>query len=572
MNSPIARRIYLVMLVAFLALAINAAIPINALRLLDTSYDETTDARHTISLLDNVLLSLIDAQTGLRGYVITGNPNFLEPYYSGISRIDDQLQHLQALARQRKSVAHDYNELAKKCAYTLEMFQTELAERQSQGAEAAMEVIATGEGKRRTDAVRLLVSELRGLETSKLERLKFENRKISLYTTAGLVGVTIADLVLFMVAFFMLYRALMASRETESELASLHEESMRQSEILKTQNRQKSIQARLADVLQTVLTTEEAYTAIQKNCERLFPSHPGMFYVRSNSKDYFEPKASWNGGIGNEGFEPKECWAARSNRICRFNIQEDKLPCPHIMKADHQMSYAICLPISSADEMIGIMVLGGPLDAEGKQLPVEEEVENLAAEVVNQIGLAITNLRLRDSLRKSSILDALTGLFNRRYLDETIEREFARAAREDHSLGVIMLDIDHFKALNDNYGHETGDYVLRQLGPLLRSACRTSDIACRFGGEEFILILPDADVSITTERAEMIRKETKMLRLTYGGAVLPTITVSLGVATFPDHGMRPEEIIRAADGALYRAKKAGRDRVEVADGTPSEAD
>lgn len=572
MNSPVTRRIYIVMFLALLALLINAAIPINALRLLDHSYEEMADARESISVIDNVLLSIVDAQTGSRGYVITGNPGFLEPYYNAVMRFDDQLKKLQSLAKRQKTVAQDYNELGQQCTHALQHHEEVIAIRQAQGAEAAMARVASGEGKRRMDGIRSSIADLRGLETDKLDQLKLENDKIFRYTTAALLGLTVVDFILFVVAFVMLYRTLKASRQTEHEIARLHEESVRNNDLLELQNRQKNTQARLADVLQSVLTPDEAYRAIERYCEHLFLGHPGMFFVRSNSKDYFELKGSWNGGVGSEGFEPSDCWAARNNHIYRYNKQQDDLPCLHVAHTGREVAGSVCLPISSTDEMIGILTLAGPMASDGQPLPVAPEMEKLAVEVVNQIGLAITNLRLRDSLRRSSIIDALTGLFNRRYLDETLVREFARAERADQPIGVIMLDIDHFKVFNDAYGHDAGDNVLKVLGPLLKHACRASDIACRFGGEEFIVILPQADLEATLERAEAIRAEAKKLRLTYGGAELPSVTVSLGVAVFPDHGIHPDQVVRAADNALYRAKKAGRDRVEVADATQPDAE
>lgn len=552
------------MFLALMALVINAAIPINALRLLDRSHDEMATARATIGALDQVMLSMVDAQTGSRGYIITGNPDFLEPYYKAITQLDDQLLRLQGLVRHDKSELKHFRDIEEKCKFSLERLRSTIATRQSAGAEAAMAMVASAEGKRRMDAVRAAVENLRTWENAELDKLKAENDKIFLYTSIALVVLTIIDFILLVIAFVTLYRALKASRQTEIELARLHAETTRHGELLALKNRNKDIQARLADVLQTVISPEEAYLVIEKYCSHLFPGHPGMFYVRSNSKDYFELKASWNGGIANEGFEPNDCWAARNNQVYRFNVQHDDLPCMHIVKAKPELKYAICLPISSTNEMIGIMTLAGPQGTGDEQQPVDPGVETLAQEVVNQIGLAIANLRLRDSLRKSSILDALTGLFNRRYLDETLPREIARAERTGQPIGIIMLDIDHFKVFNDTYGHDAGDMALREMGPLLRRACRASDVACRYGGEEFMVILPDADLKTTIAKAEFIRTEVRKLRLKHGGVDLPGVTASLGVSAYPMHGSKPAEVIKAADEALYRAKESGRDRVEVA--------
>jgi diguanylate cyclase (GGDEF)-like protein len=167
--------------------------------------------------------------------------------------------------------------------------------------------------------------------------------------------------------------------------------------------------------------------------------------------------------------------------------------------------------------------------------------------------------------RELSIRDPLTGLFNRRYLEEALTLELIRAARKQHPIGVIMIDIDHFKRINDIHGHAAGDAVLVQMGEFLLKHVRSSDVTCRYGGEEFILILPEATRKITLMRAEQIREDTRHLHVQCGGQTLETFTLSLGVAVFPEHGSTYDLLLRAVDTALYRAKRDGRDRVGVAD-------
>ncbi|HET7142763.1 MAG TPA: GGDEF domain-containing protein, partial [Anaerolineales bacterium] len=164
-----------------------------------------------------------------------------------------------------------------------------------------------------------------------------------------------------------------------------------------------------------------------------------------------------------------------------------------------------------------------------------------------------------------SIRDPLTGLFNRRYLEETLEREIRRAARNQHPVGIIMIDIDHFKLINDTFGHNAGDMLLSEIGDLLRLHVRSEDIACRFGGEEFIIILPEASREATSQRAEYFRKSIKHLPVKQNEQSIGNVTLSLGVAIFPDHGSTGDEVLKAADVALYRAKQEGRDRVVIAE-------
>jgi diguanylate cyclase (GGDEF)-like protein/PAS domain S-box-containing protein len=168
------------------------------------------------------------------------------------------------------------------------------------------------------------------------------------------------------------------------------------------------------------------------------------------------------------------------------------------------------------------------------------------------------------TLREQSVRDHLTGLFNRRYMEETLERELMRASRKGLSLGVIMLDVDGLKRCNDTWGHAAGDAVLRELGSLLRMHFRGEDVSCRYGGDEFVIILPDATRKATYERAQFICGYAKQFRQTFEGKILDATTLSLGVAIFPEHGSNSTDILRAADNALYHAKHEGRAQVVMA--------
>ena len=223
------------------------------------------------------------------------------------------------------------------------------------------------------------------------------------------------------------------------------------------------------------------------------------------------------------------------------------------------MAY-LCMPLVAQGEAIGVfhVMLGStdPAQSESKQ--------SLALRVSDHLGLALAKIKLQEALQHLSVRDPLTGLFNRRYLEESIERELIRAQRQGKEVGVIMVDIDHFKRFNDTFGHDGGDALLRQLGKFFQRHVRGSDIACRYGGEVFTLILPEASLKVTQQRAEKIKETVKELRVHQGQKVLDPITLSLGVALFPVHGTNPRALLQAADVALYRAKETGRDRVCLA--------
>ena len=171
------------------------------------------------------------------------------------------------------------------------------------------------------------------------------------------------------------------------------------------------------------------------------------------------------------------------------------------------------------------------------------------------LSLAIANTQLRVTLRRQAIIDPLTGLYNRRYMQEDLENELRRSHRTGQGIGFIMGDIDHFKEFNDSYGHEIGDRLLKSVANTMKSVIRSEDILCRYGGEEFLIILPSASLQDTYKRALQINEKVKEIAINSGSTKIKDITISLGVSAYPDHGMFRDELVAAADMAMYRAKK-----------------
>jgi len=322
----------------------------------------------------------------------------------------------------------------------------------------------------------------------------------------------------------------------------------------------------LGQLLQSCLMESEAYLLIGAALARLLPECSGAFYAMSPANHRAELIKEWGDAPPVEKiFEPTECWAVRRGHAHNGNRSSSPIPCSHLKPGESPN--ALCIPLTAQGEIFGILVLlrnQGKLHLVGDVPPnAMAKTRRMGAAVAEQMALTLANLRLRSALRDQAIRDPLTGLFNRRYLQETLERELQRAVRKDRPVSVMMLDLDHFKRCNDEFGHEAGDAVLRAVGEFLRNRTRTEDIACRYGGEEFVVILPEASQENAFQRAQQIREGIKRLEIKHPTRILNPITVSIGLACSSSALYDSTLLLEAADAALYQAKRDGRDRVAV---------
>lgn len=319
--------------------------------------------------------------------------------------------------------------------------------------------------------------------------------------------------------------------------------------------------------LQSAATCKEAYDIITRYAQRLFPGASGDLCEFAASRNHLEAVATWGETSRMEHvIAPQDCWALRCGRPHLFDATESGERCQK-MEELNAISYS-CWPLVAQSEALGVLRVwrNAADDGQRKALsqPEMESEQRLCVLVAHQIALALANLKLRETLRSQSIHDPLTGLLNRRYMEESLERELRRAARSNQKLALIMFDLDQFKKFNDVYGHEGGDVLLRELGKMVQTSVRKGDIACRYGGDEFILILHEASAEIAEQRAQSLGEAAKSLNVPYRGHVLGPISLSLGVGVFPDHGSTGAELLRAADAALYHAKSGSRDRTAIA--------
>ncbi len=319
----------------------------------------------------------------------------------------------------------------------------------------------------------------------------------------------------------------------------------------------------LSQMSQMLLSCEdrlEAYEVIARSGAELFKGASGGLAVHDGSASQLRLAAQWGRPLLPAAFQAQDCWALRRGAPHEVAEAAPRVPCRHFLRPPE--APCLCLPLSVRGEPLGLLHVGTSSGQDGASF---EDLRLLALKVGGVIELALSNLALQETLRAQAIRDPLTGLFNRRFLDESLARELLRRRRTGEPLVVAMLDLDHFKHFNDTYGHEAGDLVLQAVGALLLRSTRTSDLACRYGGEELTLVLPRATLDDARVRLEALRQAVAELRVPYQGGELPAITVSIGaVAARPAEQDAPA-VLGRADAELYRAKHQGRNRVVVAE-------
>ena len=357
-------------------------------------------------------------------------------------------------------------------------------------------------------------------------------------------------------------------KRAEDVLIKASEEVARSVAELNARTQEITLLSEMGDLLQSCQEADEAYRVISYSMPQLLPTVSGAVCVTTSSKNILETVAVWGVSHTTERmFHLGDCWALRRGRMHFVQDRDSVMRCKHLGMA--KPTQYLCVPLTAQGEVLGVLHLQSNPSASGQNIEAQilpSSAPRLAVTIADRISLALASIKLHEALRQQTIRDPLTSLFNRRYMQESLDREVRRAVRSKRPLGIVMLDIDHFKNFNDSFGHHAGDIMLREFGKLLTIHVRGEDIICRYGGEEFVLILPEASPEATRLRAEELRKATPLLKLESQGQYLGGVTISIGVAGFPDHGESAESLMRAVDQALYRAKAEGRDRVVVARG------
>jgi diguanylate cyclase (GGDEF)-like protein len=529
--------------------AILAALPYLSSREADLTMAALSEVATRERNYDQLLGDLIDAETGQRGFIVTGDPIFLTTYDAGLSAVAPKLSTLRA-----GSAGSQERAALERIAVLVERKLAEMAAtialRRTGGFEAAERAVADLRGKRDMDTLRTLIGQQVAALTERRTALRrhmhatlADNSVLGII--ASLASGTVVCLALFVAARHLRERAEAATQA-------------------RSRNQRLEVTAQMLQALDSLTTDAELPAILPVFLARLLPASAGAVYLYRSSRDFLQRAALWGEAAGaspsdEELINPGECWGLRFGgpHLARG---KGSLRCPHGAGAAFDGAAdteQLCVPMVSQGEVIGLLVV--------RRAPGTAEIEQtVAVTVAEQLALGISNIHLREMLRRQSTVDALTGLYNRRYFDEALKREVFRAERKGAPFALVMVDLDHFKRMNDTHGHDAGDLVLQAAARCLQDGIRRSDLACRYGGEEMALLLVECDAQAAQRSAEAIRAAIAALALEHRGVRLPGVTASFGVSAWPDHGATPEDLLKAADRALYASKHGGRDRVTLA--------
>jgi diguanylate cyclase (GGDEF)-like protein len=522
---------------------------ISTTRELLESQAEVDHTHQVLHEMEGIEDGLQDARESWLHYLLTPEQQDHDNFYDAVARVWQQVSNAKRLTQnddQRQAKILQLEEWIKE---ELKQLSSNLQTKET------LKIYHSKAADFRRDRVRRAIQEFKTAEEDLLRARSQASQQraaeIRRSVTVRIIGFSVLMAVLFVLVMRDSRRlriaeqtALLAQTRLEGSLLQLQSES-EGSRLLND----------LQSDLQICANPMEAYEVVAGHMERFIPESAGDVFAIENTRNLMATMANWGApGITHAVWSPEDCCAVRAGGLHLRMESPRGLTCRHF-SATIPPAY-VCLPLSALGETLGIL----HVSAESSAVFTSARLA-LIQQIGEYVALRLANLKLRDKLHDQSIRDPLTGLYNRRYLEATLEQELHRSTRRHTGLAVIMADLDKFKHFNDSFGHDAGDYILREVAALLRRSVRAGDIVCRYGGEEFLVLLPDSSPESAREKAEQMCNAIAQLKFEHVGRSLGNITASLGISFTHDGALKSDVLLRQADDSLYEAKRQGCNRV-----------
>lgn len=600
MFTSLTSRIAAVGIMVATALFVLVLAIVDASRQSRESFQWVMHSSQIIQAMEETMAGLRDAESGQRGYVLTQNPGLAQSFERRIEDARQSYGQLYELTKDNPVQNRRVREFGVLMDERVELMNTPLQMARQNAFNEARTAISEGRGHETMNALVLIAQDfLNEEEAIRDKRIMSAERRLAWGRGLALFGgplIALLTLLLSAMAISRIryptrvldaamtrfgqgemdarveekmgskefdrlahgYNAMAQKLETTSaaqerskaELRRVHDELLASSQTLKERGEVMELLGAMSHRMQATRTDEELAEVISIFVPRVMPDLPGALYAYNNSRNLLVPMSVWGEprDVG-QSFAPDKCWALRRGQEHYVSGKGKDVVCDHV----HEDVVAYhCEPLLASGEVIGVLYMDGILDSEAR-FRMSVLVENIAS--------AMTNRRLQRDLKEQTIRDPLTGLFNRRYMEEALALEVARASRADTPLCVVMCDVDHFKRFNDEYGHDAGDAVLALVASELGERFRDGDIVCRYGGEEFTIIAPGTTKEDLLRRVENVREAMSKLSPRLRNQLLGSITMSFGISQWnPDMERTGADLLKHADAALYQAKRDGRNR------------
>lgn len=602
--ASLSARIYAVM-----GLSVLAALSLGAF-LLHSSYQSreafnwVTHSQRVIISLNSLQANLGEAESGLRGYLLTGDRSYLTRFDQDLEDAKVLRERVIELVRDNPSQLRRAVRLRQIATQKAQVMSSAVQRVQSRGGRQGSNPASRERGRLLMKQMNALSNAMQNHERQLLSgRTAKANQSYRIVRALVLVGCSLLTLLILLLAWQIRTgmtrplenlleavkrfgggdrdaRALVAgsvefrelaathnamaeqlgsaieqSNMAESMLARANAELVQRSRALEMRQHSIELLSGMARRLQAIRDEGELTIVLDCFLPQVLPDLAGSLYVLNHSQNLLVRVSSWGEPYANpEAFAPDQCWGLRRGQSHAVERNGADIECAHA-RGDLPVE-RLCEPVIAGGEVLGLIYVEGLAEPEDR-FRLDLLMENVA--------LALVNDNLRSRLREQSIRDPLTRLFNRRYLEEALQIEAARAQRSGTPLAVVMADVDHFKRFNDTHGHEAGDALLRDVAGQIQAHFRHGDIVCRYGGEEFTVIAPGASLALVTQRVDELRRTVREMTTEFRGQRLGPVSMSFGIDVWTADSARPlEALVGEADRALFRAKRLGRDRIEVA--------